>query len=77
MAKAKKDTFENSNVIYEFLCPCEEFYIGQTGRTLETRADEHLKTPAQIFVPTNKIAKFTKMTQKNFLKKIKNTSLTH
>ena len=71
MAKAKKDTFENSNVIYEFLCPCEEFYICQTGRTLETRADEHFKNDCSNICTHKQNCKIYKNDAKKFLKENK------
>ena len=33
-----------SNLIYKISCSCGKKYIGQTGRNLYTRMDEHSKT---------------------------------
>ena len=43
MAKPKTEMFDRSNTVYEFFCPCDQFYVGQTKRTLHTRANEHYK----------------------------------
>ena len=32
LAKAENDTYQKSDVVYEFTCPCKEIYIGQTSR---------------------------------------------
>ena len=29
------------NMVYKFVCPCTEFYIGQTKRFLQIRIAEH------------------------------------
>ena len=43
MAKTKTEMFDSSNIVYEFLCPIDDFYVGKTEITLHTRADEHYK----------------------------------
>ena len=40
-AKAKIPYEETSNLCYQFKCPCGSHYVGQTGRTLAKRAEEH------------------------------------
>ena len=47
-AKALTETFESCNVVYRFNCPCKNFYIGQTGRTLLKRCGEHLSETSNI-----------------------------
>jgi PHD/YefM family antitoxin component YafN of YafNO toxin-antitoxin module len=41
--KDKPKTMERSKVIYKVDCECGKDYIGQTGRKLSTRIDEHKK----------------------------------
>ena len=41
MAKPQIETFEKSNVVYLYTCPCQEKYIGQTKRLLRTRIKDH------------------------------------
>ena len=43
MAKPKTEMFDSSNIVYEFICPYDEFYVGQPKSTLSIRADEHHK----------------------------------
>ena len=40
-AKPVTDKFEKCDLVYEFLCPCDEIYIGQTSRMLIHRIREH------------------------------------
>ena len=40
-AKPVTDKFEKCDLVYEFLCPCDEIYIGQTSRMLIQRIREH------------------------------------
>ena len=43
-AKPQIDKFEKNNLIYEFDCTCDGFYIGETRRTLMVRLKEHRNT---------------------------------
>ena len=47
LAKPVTDTYEKSNLVYEFLCPCNEIYIGQTCRMLIHRVREHQQNSSQ------------------------------
>jgi hypothetical protein len=47
LAKPVTDTYEQSNVVYNFLCPCDEVYIGQTCRMLIHRIREHQQNSFQ------------------------------
>ena len=40
-AKEKLHKDDMCNAVYKYLCPCNEFYIGQTKRLIQTRAGEH------------------------------------
>ena len=40
-AKAPLPTFDCTNLVYKFQCPCESFYIGETARELKVRVREH------------------------------------
>ena len=40
-AKAKIHKNNMGDAVYKYLCPCNEFYIGETKRLLQTRAGEH------------------------------------
>ena len=43
--KDKLDKFCSSNVVYKFTCAsCSACYIGETGRRLHQRIDEHLRS---------------------------------
>jgi hypothetical protein len=46
-AKPEIDKFEKNDCVYEYLCPCEETYIGETCRTLITRIHEHQQPSSQ------------------------------
>ena len=50
LAKAETDTYEKSDVVYEFTCPCKEIYIGHTRRMLITRIREHQQNSSQTNV---------------------------
>jgi hypothetical protein len=50
LAKAENDTYEKSDVVYEFTCPCKEIYIGHTRRMLITRIREHQQNSSQTNV---------------------------
>ena len=41
LAKPEIDKFEKCDCVYEYLCPCNETYIGETGRMLINRIYEH------------------------------------
>ena len=47
LAKPETDKFEKSDVVYEYLCPCNEIYIGQTARMLINRVREHQQNSSQ------------------------------
>ena len=49
-AKALTETFEAANTVYRFDCPCKDFYISQSGRTLIIRCGEHLSKNSNIGV---------------------------
>ena len=40
-AKQKIELKEQNNMVYKFLCPCHDFYIGQTKRLLKIRIEDH------------------------------------
>ena len=40
-AKEKIDQNMMCNMVFKYLCPCDEFYIGQTKRCLQIRIGEH------------------------------------
>jgi hypothetical protein len=71
MAKPKKELFENSNCVYEYTCPCEQFYIGHTKRTLYTRADEHYTNDSSKIWSHNDTCEFYKNESKKFVKENK------
>ena len=41
LAKAKTDKYEKCDCVYEFLCTCNEIYVGETARMLIHRIREH------------------------------------
>ena len=44
--KDKIETIQKAGVVYQLTCQdCQETYIGETGRPLKTRIDEHRKLP--------------------------------
>ena len=43
-AKEKIDQNIMCNMVYKYLCPCSEFYIGQTKRCLQIRIGEHQRS---------------------------------
>ena len=45
LGKDPLEKFEISNVVYKIAClDCSKTYVGQTGRMLLVRCDEHKKT---------------------------------
>ena len=49
--KDKDHKLQKCGIIYKFTCPhinCPEQYIGDSGRTLADRVEEHLRTPSPI-----------------------------
>ena len=47
--KDKEPKLQKSGIIYHYKCPdinCTEAYIGETGRALGNRVNEHLKAPS-------------------------------
>ena len=76
-AKAKKILLKIQMSYMNFCAHVKNFIFAKQEEPSKLVLTNILKTIAQIFVPINKIAKFTRMTQKIFLKKIKNSSLTH
>ena len=65
-AKALTETFEAANTVYRFDCPCKDFYIGQSGRTLIIRCGEHLSENSNIGVHIETCPIFTEK-QSDFL----------
>ena len=65
-AKALTETFEAANTVYRFDCPCKDFYIGQSGRTLIIRCGEHLSKNSNIGVHIETCPIFTQK-QSDFL----------
>ena len=47
-SKALTEKFETSNTVYQYDCPCSDFYIGQSGKTLIKRCGEHLHHTSNI-----------------------------
>ena len=50
--KDKDPKLQKSGIIYHYKCPhlnCPEAYIGESGRALGDRVNEHLKAPSPIF----------------------------
>ena len=48
----KDPKINKTGIIYHYKCPrinCPEAYIGESGRTLGERVQEHLKAPSPIF----------------------------
>ena len=71
MAKPKIELFDKSNCVYEYICPCEKVYIGQTHRTLFTRADEHFKNSSSNICTHKSECEFYKNESKKYLKENK------
>ena len=54
--KDKDPKLQKSGIIYHYKCPhinCTEAYIGETGRALGDRVNEHLKAPSPIYLHSN------------------------
>ena len=47
-AKPVVENFEKSKVVYEFLCSCNDLYIGETNRTLLVPLKQHQHTSSNI-----------------------------
>ena len=54
--KDKDPKLQKSGIIYHYKCThikCTEAYIGETGRALGDRVNEHLKAPSPIYLQSN------------------------
>ena len=54
--KDKGPNLKKGGIIYHYKCPhinCTEAYIGETGRELRDRVNEHLKAPSSIYLHSN------------------------
>lgn len=60
----KCNTKRNTNVVYQIPCECGDFYVGETGRELETRVKEHKRCVAKADI-CNGIAVHVKNTGHN------------
>ena len=54
--KDKDPKLQKSGIIYHYKCPhinCTDAHIGETGRALGDRVNEHLKVPSPIYLHSN------------------------